>query len=337
MTALSPAGSMVALNALQGSGLRCGLQRWAATGAAASGTRKADVPTPSWAQQLGGNTPQESQVLAANRDFLLSGAGAGRQVLLHDYRDVKWLKRISAAGLAGTLMSSSGVAYAVSFGMPLEYCGFLALQTVGVGFALYSYCRTYVARAVLDPRRSQLILTGCSLFGYPRTNDDIIQFRELQPGPFVTAHFIQFRLAGSSLSPSNWIWFRMPRSGGDVAAVKPGEKVGYRAQTQSAAAGARAPLAAAAVSEGSSTGGGYRRFLGAGLGADADISTGPALSSGPRRPSAKSVPAEAAVSREPQKIIPGLKLTNGLPASPQEEQKLFDFFEEPAAYGSSLE
>ena len=64
--------------------------------------------------------------------------------LIHseDYRDLKFLQRISAAGLFGTLMSSSGLAYAMVLTWPVEHCLMFAFQMVGVPLALHAYLRT---------------------------------------------------------------------------------------------------------------------------------------------------------------------------------------------------
>ena len=64
--------------------------------------------------------------------------------LIHseDYRDLKFLQRISAAGLFGTLMSSSGLAYALVLTWPVEHCLMFAFQMVGVPLALHAYLRT---------------------------------------------------------------------------------------------------------------------------------------------------------------------------------------------------
>lgn len=59
-----------------------------------------------------------------------------------DYRDLKFLQRISAAGLFGTLMSSSGLAYAMVLTWPVEHCLMFAFQMVGVPLALHAYLRT---------------------------------------------------------------------------------------------------------------------------------------------------------------------------------------------------
>ncbi|CAE7549896.1 unnamed protein product, partial [Symbiodinium natans] len=99
----------------------------------------------------------EEDTISADRRYLTSGGG--RRVVLHDYRDLKFLKRVSAIGVFGSLMSSSSLAYAVSLGWNAELCAFLVFQTAGAALALYAYLRTYIARAVLDPRRAQLLIT----------------------------------------------------------------------------------------------------------------------------------------------------------------------------------
>ena len=67
-----------------------------------------------------------------------------KKTLIHseDYRDLKFLQRISAAGLFGTLMSSSGLAYAMVLTWPVEHCLMFAFQMVGVPLALHAYLRT---------------------------------------------------------------------------------------------------------------------------------------------------------------------------------------------------
>eukprot|EP00931_Biecheleriopsis_adriatica_P055573 TRINITY_DN32895_c0_g1_i1.p1 TRINITY_DN32895_c0_g1~~TRINITY_DN32895_c0_g1_i1.p1 ORF type:complete len:355 (+),score=64.38 TRINITY_DN32895_c0_g1_i1:30-1094(+) len=321
---------------------------------ASSATTSRGTSRSSWAEQLGSDKNLRSQaqpaansgsgqVLSANRSYL-AGMGGGRQVVLHDYRDVKFLKRVSAAGVAGTLMSSSGLAYAISLNMSPAYCAFLALQTLGSGFALYSYLRTYVARVVLDPNRSQLLVTGCSLFGYPRAEDDQLQLSQIRPGVDLSEGFIKFRLEGSSFDPSCWVWFRIPRAPSDGSPVisRPDAHVGFRPTVQ--------PVSSDPVSEkipGEIVQG--HKFLGAGLDGSGRVKT-PATgtwpqegevegrSKGPRAPLAKpAVEAQKPVRRGPRKAILDMKLQNGLPASPQEEHKLLDLFAEPVAYGTTME
>ncbi|CAJ1422334.1 unnamed protein product [Effrenium voratum] len=269
-----------------------------------------------WASQLGGEN------ISVDRRFL-KGASS-RAVLLHDYRDVKFLKRISAAGIAGTLMSSSALAYAITLGMPTERCLMFAFQTAGAALALHAYLRTYVARLVLDPKRSQLLLTGCSIFGAPRAEDDVIYLDHLRPGFALEGGYIKFRLEGKAWDASKWIWFRMPR-GGD-GEVNPGQQVGHRSSPKSQES------APEPVASGSS---GPRQFHGAGLG----VATAGEASARPRAPQMrleKPVKEAASAAQRPQKVFEALKLQDGLPASAQEEQKILDFLNEPAAYGTPM-
>ena len=63
-----------------------------------------------------------------------------------DYRDMKFLQRLSAAALFGTLMSSSGLAYALSLGWPMEHCLFFVFQMLGVPLAMNAYGRTHLGK-----------------------------------------------------------------------------------------------------------------------------------------------------------------------------------------------
>eukprot|EP00438_Fugacium_kawagutii_P032135 Skav231553 [mRNA] locus=scaffold481:18554:20431:- [translate_table: standard] len=142
-----------------------------------------------------------------------------------DYRDLQFLKKLSAAALFGTLMSSSGLAYALALTWPLERCLMLMFQMVGVPLAAHAYLRTYVARAVLDPKRSQLRITGCSWFGAPRSTEEVIFLDHLRPGYSLEGGYIKFRVEGPSWDISRWIWFRMARGAHGTDTVRPGKQV----------------------------------------------------------------------------------------------------------------
>lgn len=300
------------------------------------------------------------RVVAADRSFLLgssaSGAGAGgHQVLIHDYRDLKYLKQVSAIGIASTLMSSSGLAYAVSMDLGAAMCGGLAFQTVSAGLMLGMYLRTYVARAVLDTRRSRLLITGCGLFGEPLTSEQELPLMAIKPNPEVTDPYIKFATRGAAIDPSSWIWYRMPRAQlAETGARKRGAQVGF-APAVSALALRPEQEKLKPTAQGAAGPQG-RHFPGAGLGAaEADDDGfggsglgGPAAAPavpGPRRDrgsaaeagEAPSAFAEAAASREPlaeRKSLADLRLLEGLPRDAREEQKIIDFFEDPLAYGS---
>eukprot|EP00933_Yihiella_yeosuensis_P026698 TRINITY_DN20763_c0_g1_i1.p1 TRINITY_DN20763_c0_g1~~TRINITY_DN20763_c0_g1_i1.p1 ORF type:complete len:374 (+),score=71.72 TRINITY_DN20763_c0_g1_i1:60-1181(+) len=275
------------------------------------------------------------QVLAANRDFL-TGAAAGRQVLLHDYRDVAFLKKVTMIAVTGTLMSSSGLVYAISFGFSAAKCAFIATQTFGGALALYAYLRTSVARVVLDPRRSQLIITGCGLFGAPLPYDEQVPLDQLKPGYFLSDHYIEFKTAGSSFDPATWISFRMPRApsgtgSGKNTKRKPGAHVGYRQIPTERVA--ESPSAASNSSGGDGGGRVAGRFPGAGFGGEPEDGF---AGSRPRAPTLKvaSKPDPKLTFRGPQKAITALKLSQGLPVSGAEEQKILDFLEDPTAYAA---
>ena len=55
---------------------------------------------------------------------------------------MKFLQRLSAAALFGTLMSSSGLAYALSLGWPAEHCLAFVFQMVVVPLFANAYLRT---------------------------------------------------------------------------------------------------------------------------------------------------------------------------------------------------
>eukprot|EP00435_Cladocopium_sp_Y103_P052992 s1206_g16.t2 len=148
-----------------------------------------------WATQLGADGDR-AETIAVDRRFL-AGEGS-RMVLLHDYRDLKFLQRISAVALFGTLMSSSGLAYALALTWPVERCLMLAFQMVGVPLVIF-----------LD---------------------------QLRPGHALEGGFIKFRLEGSAWDMSRWIWFRMPRGAHGTDTVRPGKQVGNRPVQRSAQA-----------------------------------------------------------------------------------------------------
>lgn len=294
--------------------------------------------TPASATPAHGNRP--SLVVAADRNFLLASAGGGHQVLLHDHRNLTFLKRITAGGVFVALMSSSGLVYALTFDFGPAACAGLALQTVGGFLLLVMYLRTYVARAVLDQRRAKLVLTGCGFFGEPLATDQQIPLMHLQPGASRSDHYIKFRIRGAAWDPSCWIWYRMPRaSAEDGAARSAGAQVGFRAspaETFLAPAATEASLARM-LSPASHTG---RRFPGAGLGGvvgpTATAPVGPALlGSSPSREAAQSLGGTSTRENNASalcKSLAGLRLQHGLPANDAEEQKILDFFDDPTAY-----
>eukprot|EP00913_Durusdinium_trenchii_P033788 g31629.t2 len=268
-----------------------------------------------WASQLGA----DPDAISVDRRFL---AGESSQmVVLHDYRDMKFLQRLSAAALFGTLMSSSGLAYALSLGWPAEHCLAFVFQMVVVPLFANAYLRTYIARAVLDPKRSQLLITGCTWFGVPRTTEDVIFLDQMRPGHALEGGYIKFRGLGPAWDVSRWIWFRLPRGGHGSENVRPGQQVGHRPKSSRPAE----PAGLRSSNE--------KEEQLKGLGVTQQDSGGFAA---PRAPQKRQV-QEKPLRRGPRKAIQALKLQGGLPASSQEEQKLFDFFEEPAAYGIGMQ
>lgn len=277
-------------------------------------------------------------------------------MLLHDSRDVKHLKWVANGGLFATLMSSSGLAYAAAFNLGAAAIGGLALQTISAAVLfLYVYPRRYVARAVLDPRRGTLSLTGCGLFGEPLASEEKIPLAMLRPGTSRCDTYIKFRTRAPVVDPSSWVWYRMPRAHvfdgstkGKVAA-----QVGFRAEVEQPV---EKPEAIAAPLQRTRPGKGTH-FPGAGLGdEDRPAVPGAPRAPRPRGPPAQRGPAAAAAgaaggaasqsrvgdgesqgSQEeaslPYQSLADLRLKNGLPASPAEEQKLLDFFDDPTAYG----
>jgi len=287
-----------------------------------------------------------TRMVGANRDFL-SGTST-QQVLLHDYRDIKFLKQATAIGVFCTLMSSSGLAYAVSFHMSAGACCGFVFQMVSAAAFTVMYLRTYVARAVLDPRRGQLIVTGCGFFGEPMKSDQCLPLASIDPGAEVMDHYIKFRLRGSALDPSRWVWYRIPRSpagaDGKVPDKLKGSQVGIRpelAQSVSAASGSTAPHRKEKLTSPTSSG---HSFRGAGLGSSSDDSFEGGFAAKPTAPSSASrnragVAALAAAAGRNSRptaaaSIVGLKLQDGVATNGQEEQKIVDFFAEPLAYAA---
>lgn len=295
------------------------------------------------------------RVVSADRSFLgVGAAGApgsgGHLVVLHDYRDVSFLKKLTAGGIFGTLMSSSALAYAISMNLSLAACGFMFVQTGSVALLLTYYLRTYVARAVLDPRRARLTLTGCSFFGEPMVQEQQVPLALIQPGASLCENFIKFQLRGSAADPARWIWYRIPRARFDGTAVKAGASVGVRASELSASA-QRAPATggASATQQGATPPG--QRFLGAGLGGGVSAQPPgerrPTAPSAPRAPqpprsapagrsgdTAAGSPDDGPLSAMMGRRLTSVKLKQGLPVDLKEEQKIIDLLEEPDAYAA---
>lgn len=330
------------------------------------------------AQPIPGLTARSSRapsprVVAADRSFLLgieavpgSGTGAQSLVVLHEHRDVDFLRRVSAVGLFGTLMSSSGLAYALSMGMSSAVSGGLALQTAGAALCLAMYLRTYVARLVLDTKRARLSITGCGLFGEPMAREQNVPLALLQPGVKTSEKYIQFRVRGQPWDPFCWVWYKVPR----ISATKPGI-AGASVWNAAAAAlpitgptpvkSADAKLAVtslpmvgrlakdngASSTAVTSSSHARRAFPGAGLrcvtaaraadsaAADALVPSVPAApmapSLTPNRFAVAPVSPPPTVERSP---LAGLRLRGGLPLNAREEQKLLDFFADPTTYAT---
>eukprot|EP00929_Paragymnodinium_shiwhaense_P097795 TRINITY_DN59399_c0_g1_i1.p1 TRINITY_DN59399_c0_g1~~TRINITY_DN59399_c0_g1_i1.p1 ORF type:complete len:355 (+),score=63.12 TRINITY_DN59399_c0_g1_i1:68-1132(+) len=284
------------------------------------------------------------RVASTDREFL-SGVGA-QQVLIHDYRDMKFLKRLSAIGIAGSLMSSSALAYAVSIGLAPVWCGLLVLQTSGSAFMLLTYLRTYVARAVLDPRRGRLSITGCSLFGDPLTEETHLQLAFIEPGPTVTDTFIKFRLKGASMDPSSYLWYRIPRAQPDGKAAGGAVQLGMPTVGRAPRI-ASASSAAAAIGEPAKT---QKRFRGAGLGLEEEAEQRRSVPTAPthggtvsaerrqmqKLAEATKKAAEAEAASAAAKSLASLRLHEGLPAGAEEEAKLLEFLEDPSAYANQI-
>lgn len=339
--------------------LRCGLHscrpllgrsrlRLLATRAGSEGGARAEQlrgPPAPVAQRS--SQPSRVKMVSADRDFLLALPGS-QQILLHDYRDQKFLKQVSAAGLAGTLMSSSMLAYAVAFNLgPVMYGG-LMFQTVGAALVSTMYLRTYVARAILDTRRSRLLITGCSYFGEVSSKDQEVPLMSLEPAANLGNHFIKFRTRSSAFDPSRWFSYRMPRfqEGTDR---KPGTSVGFtpvveQPQASSTAGKLEVPKPKARPGGSASSAAAPRRFPGAGIGVADDDGFGPGGgASAPRvqKPSWSGASAEASegvraneAGADKRKTLASLRLQHGLPRDAREEQKILDFLEEPISYAA---
>jgi len=304
---------------------------------------------PSSLRAAGTGQHANQRMVSADRAFLLAGSGGSHQVLLHDSRDVKHLKLVTMGGLFATLMSSSALSYAALFDLGPAAIGALALQSISAAVMfLYVYPRTYVARAVLDPRRATLSLTGCGLLGEPLASDEKIPLAMLHPGTSRCDTYIKFRTRAPALDPSSWVWYRMPRAhifDGSIKG-KVATQVGLRAETEkrieTPEATAAATLQSARLVKGP-------RFPGAGLGDKAQ----PAVPDAPKAPRPRGPASHAATAAQsrpdgrmgdgasqssqeeaslPYQSLANLRLKNGLPASPAEEQKLLDFFDDPTAY-----
>lgn len=279
--------------------------------------------------------PSSAAVVSADRNFLLANSGSGH-IVVHDHRDLKFLRRVTAGGVAMTLMSSSGLAYAISLDLGALQCGGFALQTLSAGLCLAMYLRSYVARAVLDARRSRLLVTGCGLFGEPLQSVQEFPLMSLRPGASMADHYIRFRARGSPVDPSSWIWYRIPRMSNqeEGAARTPGAQVGFTPAPRDAAVAHPPAQKLSPPSKGSDG----RRFPGAGLGSTAtddgfgSSSQGKPAVVGPRQ-GAKANAAESDASAAVQRrSLADLRLLHGLPADAREEQKIVDFFDDPMAF-----
>lgn len=314
---------------------------------AASALPAATPATPSSPRAAGASQRPNQRMVSADRAFLLGGSGGSHrdQVLLHDSRDVKHLKLVTNGGLFATLMSSSGIAYAVAFNMGPAAIGGFALQTVAAAIVfLYVYPRTYVARAVLDPRRATISLTGCGLFGEPLASAERIPLAMLHPGTSRCDTYIKFRTRAPAVNPSSWVWYRMPRAHvfDGSAKGKVASQVGFRAEAEEPAEPA-APAAAPPPQNARPAKGSH--FPGAGLGDDSRSAI-PGAPHAPRprgrgavaqsRPIGRAGDATSHTVQEEAsssyRSLADLRLQNGLPASPEEEQKVLDFFDNPTDY-----
>jgi len=284
---------------------------------------------------------ERQRMVSADRSFLLGQRGStasGGQVLLHDFRDLTFLKRLTAAGIFGTCMSSSGLVYAITLNLGPAACGGLALQTLTAGFLLVVYLRTYVARLVLDPKRGRVLVTGCTFFGEAMQTDQEVPLMAIKPQPEVTDPYIKFGIRGPMLDPLTWFWYRIPRApeGEERAkkAKKKGAQVGFTPEpTVVAARPEQERLRGPAPTAG---GAGGRRFPGAGLGnedlEDDGFGTGgPAVK--PGKPVKRAV-VDTSASRPVTKTLSNFKLLDGLPVDAREEQRLVEFLEDPMAYGT---
>eukprot|EP00932_Pfiesteria_piscicida_P006339 SRR837773.16272.p1 GENE.SRR837773.16272~~SRR837773.16272.p1 ORF type:complete len:255 (-),score=70.81 SRR837773.16272:22-723(-) len=221
-------------------------------------------------------------------------------------------------------------------------CAGLAFQTVGFAVLLGMYLRTTVARAVLDARRSRLLVTSCALFGEPGSEQEL-PLMAIQPGPFLMDTWIKFRVRGPIVDPSTWIWYRIPRVQLDGGVRKKGVQMGFTAEPVAAMVRPeQEKLRGPPVNQGPQG----RRFPGLGKADGDDDGFG---SSGPKR-GARAAPAapasrgrsdgeapswaSAAIAAPMAKSLSDLRLVDGLPRDAREEQKIIDFLEDPMAYGS---
>eukprot|EP00927_Polykrikos_kofoidii_P053982 TRINITY_DN48489_c0_g1_i1.p1 TRINITY_DN48489_c0_g1~~TRINITY_DN48489_c0_g1_i1.p1 ORF type:complete len:376 (-),score=33.95 TRINITY_DN48489_c0_g1_i1:98-1177(-) len=285
------------------------------------------------AQQRGRGDPR--RVVAADKGFLSAAKHDNQIVLIHDYRDLKFLRRLSGAGIFASAMSCCAVGGAVLGGYGLEICGSLTFLAAGSALTLLMYFRTYVARAVLDPRRGRLSLTGCGLFGKPLAVEQHLPLTLIEPGYTMTQEFIKFRLRGSGMDPSTWIWFRMPRAQADGSARKSGVQVG--SSLDSPALGLKK-----AVDSEVGASDGKRGFLGAGLGVSAgsakvgQVTLGQDPFAMPASPSneVNTQRSDREVGQRGQRSLTSLRLHYGCPADAVEEAKILDFLNDPTEYAA---
>uniref|UniRef100_A0A7S1A531 Uncharacterized protein n=1 Tax=Noctiluca scintillans TaxID=2966 RepID=A0A7S1A531_NOCSC len=245
------------------------------------------------------------------------------RVVLHNYRDVTALKRISATGIIGTLTCSSGLVYSLSLNFPPVFSAILGLQSVAAAVVLALYLRTYVARAVLDTRRSQLSVTVCGLFGTASAKEHHLPLTMIESFS-KSDKFLKFRLKSAVWNPERWVSYRIPRGRSEAK-----NRTTAQVESPSAAFLEITPDTPKVVRLSKASGG--RRFLGAGLGGAtlAENIVAPARPTVVRHlPSAPSdsLPTVSTYS------LGSLKLHKGLPVDGAEEQKIVDFFRNPAAY-----
>lgn len=283
----------------------------------------------------------QSISVVAPRDHITPSRA--RQVIIHNHRDKSFLKQVSAGGTFLALMSSSVLTYALVWGLGPFVCSMIVLQTGSAAVGLAVYLRTYVARAVLYPQNSQLGIVGCGYFGIPLRTEHRLPLSTIHPHATTTTRFIKFRLRGPTWHPKCWIRFRIPRfgvGGGSVSGgntqigarplvkswdslAKPAEQLSARdssfisRNTESVVA----PLS-------------IRQFPGAGLGDKEEdhafkrIETFKRVHSGSK---AKAVHAP----QKAEKSLATIKMQGGLPLDAREEEKIIDFFSDPAAYALS--
>jgi len=247
------------------------------------------------------------------------------RVVLHDHRDVTSLKRISATGIIGTMMSSSGLLYSLTLDFPLEFSAILGLQSVTAAVVLALYLRTYVARAVLDTRRAQLSVTVCGLFGTASAKEHHLPLTMIESFS-KSDKFLKFRLKSAVWNPERWVSYRIPRRQSNAK-----DRTTAQVESPSAAFLKITPDTPKVVRSSNVSGG--RRFLGAGLGGAtlAEDFTAPARPTVVRR--LPSEPSDA-LPTEATHSLGSLKLQKGLPVDGAEEQKIVDFFRNPTAYAA---